>query len=96
MDRASKKRAHLDAECTADEVEPEAAFRQEAMGNVLTATAESIRICTRSKRWWNTDIQERGMAVGMEKQRRQNSQEAAKGKVELPRLIRQSKRNMWS
>jgi len=45
----AKERAHLDAECTADEAEQEAAWCQEAMGNVLDPTAKKIRICTKSK-----------------------------------------------
>jgi len=92
----AKERAHLDAECTADEVEQEAAWCQEAMGNVLDATAKTIRICARSKRWWNADIRERRKAVGREKRRRRNSEETAKAKAELQKLIRQLKRKMWS
>jgi len=92
----AKERAHLDAECTADEVEQEAAWCQEAMGNVLDATAKKIRICAKSKRWWNADITERRKAVGRDKGSRRNSEEAAKAKAELQKLIRQSKRKMWS
>jgi len=55
----AKERAHLSAECTADEVEHEAAWCQEAMSSDLNATAKKITICTRSKRWWNADIKER-------------------------------------
>jgi hypothetical protein len=47
----AKERGHLDAECTADEVEQEAAWCQEAMGDVLDATTKKIRICAKSKRW---------------------------------------------
>jgi hypothetical protein len=46
-----KERAHLNAECTADEEKQEAARCQEAIGNVLEATAKKIRICHESKRW---------------------------------------------
>jgi len=92
----AKGRAHLDAECTADEVEQEAAWCQEAMGNILDATAKKIRICAKSKRCWNADIRERRMAVGREKRRRLNSVEAAKAKAEFQKSIRQSKRKMWS
>jgi hypothetical protein len=60
----AKERAHLDAECTADEVEHEAAWCQEAMCSVFNATAKMIRICARSKRWWHADIKERRKAVG--------------------------------
>jgi hypothetical protein len=92
----AKDRAHLDAECTADEVEREAAWCQEAMGKVLDATAKKTRICPRSKSWWNADIRRRWQAVRREKRRRQNSEEAAKAKAELQESIRQSKRKMWS
>jgi len=66
------------------------------MGNVLDATAKKIRICAKSKRWWNADIRERRKAVGREKRRRRNSEEAAKAKAELQQSIRQSKRKIWS
>jgi len=94
--KLGKRRAHLDAECTADEVEQEAAWCQEAMRNVLDATAEKIRICANLKRWWNADIRERRKAVGRKKRRRRNSEEAAKAKAELQKSIRQSKRKMWT
>ena len=60
------ERDHLDAECTADEVDQEAAWCQKAMGNVFDATAMKVRIYTKSKRWWNADIRERRNVVGRE------------------------------
>ena len=90
------QRAHLDAECTADEVEQEPAWCQEALGIILDATAKTIRICAKSKRWWNANIRERMMAVGREKRSRRNLAEAAKTKAEFQKSIRQSKRKMWS
>jgi hypothetical protein len=92
----AKERAHLDAKCTADEVEQEAAWGQEAMGNVPDATAKKIRIGAKSNRWWNADIRQGRKAVGREKRRRRNSEEAAKAQAELQRSIRQSKRKIWS
>ena len=92
----AKERAHLDAECTAGEVEQEAACCQDATCSVFDATAKKISICARSKRWWNTDIKKRRQAVGREKKRGQHSEEAASAKAELQTLIRQSKRTMWS
>jgi len=91
----AKERAHLDAECTEDEVEEEAAWCQEAMCNVLNATAKRTGICARSKRWWNADIKERRKVVGREK-RRLNSEEAARAKAKLQKSIRQSKSKIWS
>jgi len=63
----AKERAHLSTECTEDEVEQEAAWCQEAMSSVLNSTAKKIRICAKSKRWWNADIKERRKAVAREK-----------------------------
>jgi hypothetical protein len=90
----AKDRADLNAQCTADEVEQEAAWCQEAIGNVLDATAKKISICAKSKTWWNADIRERRKADGREKRKRQTSQEAAKAKADFQMSIRQSKRKM--
>jgi len=65
------------------------------MSSVLNATAKKIRICARSKRWWNADIKERRQAVRRE-QRRRNSEEAARAKPKLRLSIWQSKSKMWS
>jgi len=92
----AKEGAHLDAECTADEVEQEAACCQEAMVNVLDAMAKKIRICAISNRWWNADIKKRTKVVGRETRRRRKSEEASRAKAELQKLIRQSKKKMWS
>ena len=81
------ERAHLDPECTADEVEQEATWCQEAMGKVLDTTANMIRFCTKSKRWWNANIRERRKSVGREKRRRRNLEEAAKVKAEPQKSI---------
>ena len=80
-------RVHLDTQCTADEMEQEATWCQEAMGNVLDTTAKKIRICARSKRWWNADIKKRRNAVGREKWRTRNMEEANSAKAELQKLI---------
>jgi hypothetical protein len=82
-----KERAHQDAECTADEVEQQDTWCQEAMGNVLDATAKKIRICAKSKMLWNTDISERRTAVTRENSRTWNSEEAAGEKAELQQSI---------
>jgi len=80
----ARERAHLDAECTEDEAEQGAAWCQEAMSIVLDATAKKIRICAKSKRWWNADIKKRRKAVRREKRKR-NSEEVARAKAELQR-----------
>jgi hypothetical protein len=92
----AKERDDLDAECTQDEVEQEAAWCQEALSSVLNPKAEKIRICAKSKRWCNADIKERRKAVGREKCRRRNSEEAARAKAKLQKSIRRTKSQMWS
>jgi hypothetical protein len=82
------ERAQLDAECTEDEVEQEAACCQEAMTSVLDAMAKIIRMCPRSKRGWNANINERRWTVGRERRGRLNSEKAAWGKAELQKSIR--------
>ena len=94
--KLARERAQLDAECTEDEVEQEVAWCQEAMSSVLNATAKKIRICARSKRWWNADIKERRRMVVRERRSRRNSEEAARAKAELQKLIWRSNREMWS
>ena len=54
----AKERAQLDAQCTENEVEREAAWCEEVMSSVLDAMAKNIRICARSKRWWNVVIKQ--------------------------------------
>jgi len=57
------------------------------MGNVRNAKVRQIKICAKSKRWWNADIRERRQAVGREKRTRQNSEEDAKPKAEFQKSI---------
>jgi hypothetical protein len=91
-----KDRAHLDAECTADVVEQEAAWGEEAMGNFPITTGLMVRICTKWKRRWNAEIRERRKAVGREKKMRWNSDEVARATAKLNKFIQQSQRKMWS
>ena len=90
----AKETAHLDAACTADEVEQGAAWCQEAMGNILHTTAKKIMICAKSRRWWNADITERRREVRIEEKKRWNSEDTARAMVELQKSIRQSKRKI--
>jgi len=91
LKKLAKKRAQLDAECTVDEVGQDVTWCQEAMSNVPDATATTIRVCARSKTWWNTDIKERQRTVGGERRRSRNLEEAAWAKPEHQNVFRQSK-----
>ena len=90
-----KENAHLEAECTADKVEHKASWCPEAIGSILDAMGNKIRVCAESTRWWwNADIKERRQAFGREKRRRCNSEEATRAKAELRKSIRQAKSRM--
>ena len=92
----AKGRAYLDAECTEDGVEQKAAWCDKAVSSILNAMAKKIRICAKSKRWWNADIKDRRKVVRREKGRRENPEDAARAKAELQKSIRQSNSQMWS
>jgi len=91
----AKKRTHLDAECTEDEVEQEAAWWQEAMSSILDTMAKKIRNCARSNRWWNADIEDRRRTVGRKRSRRRHLEDAARATAELQKSIRQLKSKFW-
>jgi len=91
----AKERAHLDAECTEDEIQQETTWCQEAMSSVVEATAKSIGLCAKSKRCWNVDLRETRKTVGRKKRRKQISAEAAQARAELHWSIRQSNSQMW-
>jgi hypothetical protein len=82
-----RDRAHLGEECTGDDVEREAECSQETLSKVPDAKAKKIRICARSKRWWNGEIMERTSGLGREKRRGRRSEAAARAKAELQKSI---------
>jgi hypothetical protein len=82
------QRAHLDKECTGDNVVREEEWCQETLSKVLDAKAKKIRICARLKMWRNSEITERRRALGRQKRRGKKSEAAAHTKAELQRSIR--------
>jgi len=86
-----KKWAHLDAECTADEVEQETAWCQESMGSILDTIEMRIWICANSKVWCNGEYKDRWKAVRGETLRRKHSRRpqpqkhSCRGRFESPR-----------
>jgi hypothetical protein len=92
-----KERAHLDTDCCLeDEVEQGATWCEEALSNVLDATAMKIRICAKSKRLWNCKIKEKRNILGQQKRRGWNTEAAAQAKAEFQKSIQKYKRQMWS
>ena len=87
--------AHLDEECTGDEVERDAEWCHDTQSKVLDTTVKKIRICARSRRWWNSEIKERRTTFGREKRRGKWSSAAVHTQVELRRSISRSKSRMW-
>jgi hypothetical protein len=87
----AKERAHQDPECTADKVEQEVAWCPKATGNLFDVTSRKIRICTKSKMWWNANIREWRKVLETKKVRRRKSEVAAKAKAEFPKSIRRCK-----
>jgi hypothetical protein len=63
-----------------DNVQREAEWCEEVLSKVLDAKAKKIRICARSKRWWNGEMKERRSALGREKRRGRRSEAAARVK----------------
>jgi hypothetical protein len=69
----------------------------ETLNKVLDVIAKKIRICTKSKRWWNEDIKARRKTLGQEKRRHgRHSEGLARTKAELQKSVRKSKSQMWS
>lgn len=80
----AKERSHLDAVCTEDEVEHEATWCQATLRKVLDVTTKNIRICAKSKSWWNRDIKAKRKTHGQEKIRHgRHSEAAARAKAAL-------------
>jgi hypothetical protein len=90
-----RDRAHLGEECTGDDVEQEADWCHASPSNVLDAKVKKIRICARSRSWWDGEIKDWRSAQGREKGWGRSSKATAGAKTELPKSIRQSKRWMW-
>jgi hypothetical protein len=91
----ARGRAYLDVESTGDDVESEAEWCQEVLGNVFNASAKEVSICTQSRRWWNGEIKHRRSKLGREKSRRSRSAETAQAKAELQKSIQRAKDRMW-
>jgi hypothetical protein len=89
-----KGRAHPDGECTADEVEQEATWRQHVTISILNATAKKIMICARSNRLWNADFKARRKMGERQRRKRRTLEEAARAMAELQKPTMRSRRNM--
>jgi hypothetical protein len=60
---ASKTRPILAYFTFCEDLELETLWIEETFTNILNQTAQPIRLCTRSKRWWNDTIDAKRKAV---------------------------------
>jgi len=60
----------LDENSSGDELQKEAEWIQEIFVNHLNRCCEKIKVCMRSKRWWNQEIAENGKILGSVKRAR--------------------------
>jgi len=86
----------MGAESTGDNFESEADWCQKALSKVLDITAKKLRICARSKRWWNGEIKERRSQLRSEHRRRCRSAATVPSQAELQKSIWRAKDRMWN
>jgi hypothetical protein len=79
-------------------IESEAIWIQETLTYILNQKARRVRICARSKRWWNETIEAKRKAVGRAKRTRYQNGGADRLRAvrkDLKTEIRKAKRKTW-
>jgi hypothetical protein len=99
---AGRSRAILDNFSFCEDIESETKWTEETFTKILDQKARRIRLCARSKRWWNETIDAKRKAVsrakrhqyeagGLERLRAARKEKKRNRKSE----IRKAKREMW-
>jgi hypothetical protein len=92
----SEDRRYLDDMCTKEDIEAEAKWFEDVITDVLDRYAPRMRVCRRSKPWWNTEIKETWKKAGKTKRKHREGmipwEEVRKEHNTLYRTIRRSKR----
>jgi ribonuclease HI len=95
----SLKRPVLTEESSEDELQKEAEWIQRNFANHLNRCCKKVKVCARSKRWWNEEIAENRRILGSLKRARRRGeamqQQVKKQRSNVRRIIRQSKKKMW-
>jgi ribonuclease HI len=96
----SEYRAKLNDFSTEQDLESEAEWIQESMFEVLNKHARKLRLCARSKRWWNDEIQEKRKCLGRAKRKAKHNSDQDNSTVkrcrqELRKAIRTAKSESW-
>jgi hypothetical protein len=92
----SEDRRYLDNTCTKEDIEAEAKWLEDVITDVLDRNAPRMRVCRRSKPWWNMEIKETRKKAGKTKRKHREGmipwEEVRKEEKILYRTIRRSKR----
>jgi len=95
----SLKRPVLDEKSSGDELQREAEWIQRNFVNHLNMCCKKVKVCARSKRWWNAEIAENRKILGSIKRARKkgeaSQQQVKRQRSNLRRMIRQAKTEMW-
>ena len=98
--QAQADRPILDDNSSAADTEREAQWIGEEITDILNRHAKRLRICSRSKRWWNDEISQLRKDLGRTKRAAKNRQATRKQVAAARRLfsraIRKAKRSMWN
>jgi hypothetical protein len=95
---ASETRPTLDDFSFCEDRESETLWIEETLTNILNQKARRIRLCARSKRWWNDTIDAKRQAVSQAKRRQHESGGADRlraARKAMKTEIREAKREMW-
>jgi len=95
----SSKRSGLDEKSSEEDLQKEAKWIQQNFVNHLNRCCKKVKVCVRSKRWWNEEIAENRRILGSLKSARRRG-EATQQQVKMQRsnvrrTTRQSKTKMW-
>jgi len=95
----SSERPILTEESSEEELQKEAEWIQRNFANHVNRCCKKVRVCARSKRWWNEEITENRRILGSLKRARRRGeatqQQVKKQRSNVRRIIRQSKTKMW-
>jgi hypothetical protein len=95
---ASETRPTLDDFSFCEDIESETLWIEETLTNILNQKARRIRLCARSKRWWNDTFDAKRKAVSQAKRRQHVSGGADRlraARKAMKTEIRKAKREMW-
>jgi hypothetical protein len=95
----SSERTVLTEESSGEDLQKEAEWIQWNFANHLNRCCKKVKVCARSKRWWNEEIAENRRILGSLKRARRRGeatqQQVRKQRSNVRRIIRQSKTKMW-